>query len=743
MPTTLPPITLRPSSTEYSYAAQPQPLNTTKRTTQQQPTKPKYRQPYQDEEKINTSEQLQSTIRRPVAQIMHDPRVRRGTNFPPAAVKQQQIQQQQQMAQTLKRQHHTPTSPQPRPIEFMRVSTPEPVTGRKHTDVQTEAYIEDLRLKQQKVDMETQYQSELDHESQRLFVPVKHGVDASTVITTADSDTVLLDFALHVQPLVNVLVQKTLEQSLVEVNEEIEAVAIQQQLDVYNRIRLEAASEVQRLQRIDDARKAERERTALELQKRQLDLQRIKQQREDNLEVYHVMNEVTDAVIEKLEQLGYFYDPLRREIEQVVLPQIVQQVELQLQQFSITQQVVEQCLRDAISESATEIEEQHQQRRTDDTAIARQVLLHTNQRAQLSALSMAERHMELVEQHQLIMTNHPTSDLVEDVELADVLAIQAEQRRVIAEKAKYLADVILIQCLARGKAARKRVGALLASSRLKAAREAMSPSDLVKSLKPSLHCSYTDAANDASTIVKVTSVDTYGVAAHASVSMNDAITSLDNQPIICAEQLTELITALKVGEIVQIQLVRALDGRTETLHIEVGTSETDEHPQDQIRVLRQDDSSNFNMNPLFTDAETAEEHIRDHLTADVGLELQFVKESGMVVRRILPEAEHLRSSGVVEGAVLTNIDEQTIKNTKDVTNLIKTHLPGDRVKLTVTLPTLPVTAADSESSSVESSTPAATSLELSIELLSLQHTREQVRAWRRMAKMAVYEDEQG
>eukprot|EP00656_Telonema_subtile_P010911 TRINITY_DN1531_c0_g1_i2.p1 TRINITY_DN1531_c0_g1~~TRINITY_DN1531_c0_g1_i2.p1 ORF type:complete len:202 (+),score=57.91 TRINITY_DN1531_c0_g1_i2:97-702(+) len=102
--------------------------------------------------------------------------------------------------------------------EGFRVPTPEPVPGRAHIDIQTDAYLEEVSDKVPEANVETQTDEFLDRPASPLFVPIKTGVDMGTQIIEGD----LFDFELEVEPILDVLVGKTLEQSMMEVMEEEE-----------------------------------------------------------------------------------------------------------------------------------------------------------------------------------------------------------------------------------------------------------------------------------------------------------------------------------------------------------------------------------------------------------------------------------------------------------------------------------------------------------------------------------------
>merc|ERR1719155_224212 len=99
-----------------------------------------------------------------------------------------------------------------------RATTPEPVIGRKHMDIQTDKYLEELTERTVEFEAETQTDFLLDRPPSPLFMPAKIGIDIDTQIFEGD----LFDFDVEVEPVLEVLVGKTLEQSMMEVLEEEE-----------------------------------------------------------------------------------------------------------------------------------------------------------------------------------------------------------------------------------------------------------------------------------------------------------------------------------------------------------------------------------------------------------------------------------------------------------------------------------------------------------------------------------------
>lgn len=70
--------------------------------------------------------------------------------------------------------------------EQMRIHSPPPVEGRKHIDVQTELYLEEITDRVEEVDVHTQTDAFLDRPPTPLFIPAKTGMDVATQIEEGD-----------------------------------------------------------------------------------------------------------------------------------------------------------------------------------------------------------------------------------------------------------------------------------------------------------------------------------------------------------------------------------------------------------------------------------------------------------------------------------------------------------------------------------------------------------------------------
>lgn len=81
--------------------------------------------------------------------------------------------------------------------EQLRPRSPEPVEGRKHIDVQTELYLEELSDRVEEADVECQTDAFLDRPPTPLFVPAKTGVDVETQILEGDVSLSSMIIIIH------------------------------------------------------------------------------------------------------------------------------------------------------------------------------------------------------------------------------------------------------------------------------------------------------------------------------------------------------------------------------------------------------------------------------------------------------------------------------------------------------------------------------------------------------------------
>ncbi|XP_064628814.1 radial spoke head protein 3 homolog [Lineus longissimus] len=273
-------------------------------------------------------------------------------------------------------QHTLPVSAQPDPIEIqrqqegrrraiarkrakeqLRPKSPEAVEGRKHIDVQTELYLEELSDRVEEADVECQTDAFLDRPPSPLFVPAKSGVDCATQILEGD----LFDFDIEAKPILEVLVGKTVEQSLLEVMEEEELANLRAQQRAFEELRNAELVEQQRLEEQERRHREEKERRM----KQQRDILKKENETADKIAArafaQSYLADLVPSVFGTLSDNGYFYDPVERDVEQGFMPWLMERVDEQLNKAVHGRLVLDGILRDIVR-SRTDLFEQLEQK---------------------------------------------------------------------------------------------------------------------------------------------------------------------------------------------------------------------------------------------------------------------------------------------------------------------------------------------------------------------------------------------
>lgn len=266
---------LNGTGNSYSYATQPHaaPQQTRKKT------------PFREDEAPSN--------------LMYDPRVVRGSTYSA------------NLATQTKPEKTKTVFSKSRTINNKRASTPPPVEGRFHMDVQTDDFLEELTDKAVEMDAATQTAAILDRPPSPLFIRAKIGKDMETQIENGD----LFDFDLEVNPLLEVLVNKTLHVSMLELMQEEELDAIRVQQLEFEAIRNTELAEVQRYENEGRRFQKEKERRVEQEKKRIVERQQLKEKIAARSFAQQYLTTLHEGLFDTLEQQGFFFDPVTKEIE--------------------------------------------------------------------------------------------------------------------------------------------------------------------------------------------------------------------------------------------------------------------------------------------------------------------------------------------------------------------------------------------------------------------------------------------
>uniref|UniRef100_A0A8C4WUZ9 Radial spoke head 3 n=1 Tax=Eptatretus burgeri TaxID=7764 RepID=A0A8C4WUZ9_EPTBU len=273
--------------------------------------------------------------------IMYDRRVVRGNTYAQNAVLADQNMQSKQ--QERQRQHrHLESFRHTR--ELRHPSTPLPIEGRKHIDVQTDVYLEALGEVLQEKDVQCQTDLFLDRPATPLFIPAKSGIDADTQILPGE----LFDFDLEVRPIVEMLIGKILEQSLLEVMEEEELASLRARQQVFHELRNAETAETKRLEEMEQRRQQEKD------MRKEQEERRVEKEKDTAYKMasrafaHNYLSNLIPAVFSSLHAQGYFYDPITRDVESTFLPWVVDAVQQQLRNSAVASCILDDIVRDVV-----------------------------------------------------------------------------------------------------------------------------------------------------------------------------------------------------------------------------------------------------------------------------------------------------------------------------------------------------------------------------------------------------------
>nr|XP_020459747.1 radial spoke head protein 3 homolog [Monopterus albus] len=293
--------------------------------------------------------------------IMYDRRVVRGNTYAqhiiPLTVQPDpaEIQRQQEIRRRAVTRKHA--------REQFRLKTPEALQGRKHIDVQTELYLEELSDVIVATDIECQTDAFLDKPATPLFIPAKSGKDVETQIEEGE----LFDFDREVQPVLEVLVGKTIEQSLLEVMEEEELACLRAQQRAFEELRNNELAEVQRLQEQERRHREEKVRRIAEQK------EVLKKQRETAEKIaaraytQQYLADLLPVVFTSLRSHGYFYDPVERDIETNFFPWLMAEVNNSLDKRYVARELLDNVIHDVARKRLERFKELETQSDRSDT----------------------------------------------------------------------------------------------------------------------------------------------------------------------------------------------------------------------------------------------------------------------------------------------------------------------------------------------------------------------------------------
>ncbi|KAG2443140.1 hypothetical protein HYH02_009551 [Chlamydomonas schloesseri] len=273
----------------------------------------------------------------PQANIMFDRRVVRGNTYAARILPADATQTQTQT------KAGSPASTKKKTTRTLPPRTPEAVDGRRHIDIQTDVYLEELTDTVPEADTSTQTDAFLDRPPTPLFVPQKTGTDAITQIENGD----LFDFDFEVEPILEVLVGKVLEQGLMEVLEEEELAAMRAHQEHFEQIRNAELVATQRMEAAERRKLEEKERR-MQQERERVERERVVRQKvAASAFARGYLSGIVNTVFDRLVSSGYIYDPVMREVETAFMPWLKEQAIGYLARGVVARRVVDKLVEDA------------------------------------------------------------------------------------------------------------------------------------------------------------------------------------------------------------------------------------------------------------------------------------------------------------------------------------------------------------------------------------------------------------
>jgi radial spoke head protein 3 len=271
--------------------------------------------------------------------IMNDPRVIRGNTYAPHSRTTTPI-----FEPDLPPLPPSTQKPKKPPASYTK-SLPGQRNKKRNSSVQSQQIIlEELVDRPIEVDIDGTSQNLPTRPKSPIFITSKVGTDVATQIESGD----LFDFDIEVEPLLEVLVGRTIHVSRLELIQEEEnekIAAAEREFEIIRNIEL---TELQRLQTEMKRKELEKERRKVQEEKRR----REREEQEQRVVARDISRNYLVSVHENLlnelqQEEGGVYDPIRLEIQENVLEGLFDGMKGRVEQHEVAISLLEQLMVDA------------------------------------------------------------------------------------------------------------------------------------------------------------------------------------------------------------------------------------------------------------------------------------------------------------------------------------------------------------------------------------------------------------
>lgn len=197
----------------------------------------------------------------------------------------------------------------------------EPASTRSHMLVQTDDYLEELADQIFEADSSTQTDVVDEVTVPPLYMAAKPlGSDVATSIDAGE----LFDFELGVEPTLEVMVGKAMEQAVMEVREEEEIRMWKEQRDRLQRERNQIMAEAQRMEAQSKRHHEEKERRLRQERERLAREAEVARKAAARTAARNLLSNLQSSVVERLTEAGHLYDPVTKEVDGIFMPWLLQ-----------------------------------------------------------------------------------------------------------------------------------------------------------------------------------------------------------------------------------------------------------------------------------------------------------------------------------------------------------------------------------------------------------------------------------
>lgn len=234
---------------------------------------------------------------------------------------------------------------------------PEPtVSGRTHMMVQTDDYLEELVDQIFEQDSGTQTDSLEELPVPPIFMPKPVGEDVATSIDEGE----LFDFELAVEPLLEVIVGKALDQSLMEVLEEEEVARLRRHREHFEQERNQILAETQRMEAASIRHHSEKERRLQQERERLAREKEVAKKAAARTAARSFMSTLSVNVVSSLQSAGHLYDPVLKQVDGIFMPWLLEGVAAKLSLVSHARDETDALIASAVEDMMRRVQDKKQ-----------------------------------------------------------------------------------------------------------------------------------------------------------------------------------------------------------------------------------------------------------------------------------------------------------------------------------------------------------------------------------------------